>query len=123
MAILAVRLGIFELFRIFRSDAVSTVVVNIDDLFMGKIFLRKRRFDMALIAAIDFLGNRIVGNFSNVSMTVRAFDTSVNAMVVKNFINIIIPSSAVFIDSSHLSMFVAQEAFIFISRFGRGAEQ
>jgi len=78
---------------------------------------------MALIGAIDFFGNRIVRNSGNVSMTVTAFDTSVNAMVVKCFINIIIPSPAVFIDSSHLSMFVAQETFIFISRFGGGSGQ
>jgi hypothetical protein len=99
------------------------VVVNVDDLFMGKFFLSKRRFDMALIAAIDFFRNRIVGNFGNVSMTVRACDASVNAVVVKDFINIIIPAPAVFIDSSHLAMFVAQEAFIFVGRFSPGAEQ
>ena len=78
---------------------------------------------MALVAAIDFLSNRIVGNLGNISMTVRAFDTSVNAMVVKDFINIIIPAFAVFIDSSHLSMFVAQKAVVFISRFGRALRQ
>jgi hypothetical protein len=83
MAILAERLGIFQLFRIFRSDTVGTVVVNVDNLFMGKFFLSKRRFDMALIGAIDFFDNRIVGNFGNVGMTITAFDTAVNAMVVK----------------------------------------
>jgi hypothetical protein len=123
MAKLAVGFGVFQRIRILRPDGVGTVVVNADDFFVGKFILSKRRFDMALIGAIDFFGNRIVWNSGNVSMTVTAFDTSVNAMVVKDFINIIIPAPAVFIDSSHLSMFMAQKAVVFVGCFGPGAEQ
>ncbi len=55
---------------------------------------------MALIGAIDVLGDRIVRNFGNVGVTVTAFDTSVNAVIIKKFIDIIIPALAVFIDSA-----------------------
>ncbi len=72
---------------------------------------------MALIGAIDDLGDWIVRNFSNVVMTVTAFNFSVNALTVNRFINMVIPSFAIFIDSAAKSMFVAHEAVIFISTF------
>lgn len=86
---------------------------------MRKFFLRKRRFYMALIAAIDVLRNRIVRDSLNVGMTVAAFDTAVDTMIIQKFINIIIPALAVLIDSSAVAVFVAHEAIIFISRPGR----
>jgi hypothetical protein len=102
---------------------VGTLVVDTDDFFMGKFILSKRGFDMALVGTIDLLRNRIVGNFGNVSMAVTAFDISVNAVIIKKFIDIIIPALAVSIDSSHRSVFMAHEAVIFISRFGGGSGQ
>jgi hypothetical protein len=56
-------------------------------------------------------------------MTVTAFDTAVDTMIIQKFINIIIPALAVFIDSSAVAVFMAHEAVIFISRPGRGAGQ
>jgi hypothetical protein len=123
MAILAVGFGIFQLFGIFRSDGVDTLVVNADDFIMGKFFLRKRRFDMALIAAIDALSDRIVGDSGNVSVTVPAFDTPVNAVIIKDLINIIIPALAIFTDSAQQAVFVAYEAIKFIGGLGPGAGQ
>jgi len=78
---------------------------------------------MALVRTIDDLCYRIVRNPGNVGMTVPALDDSVNTFVIKNFINIIIPSFAVFIDSANESMSVAHEAIFFIRRIGLGTEQ
>ena len=123
MAILAVGFGIFHLCRIFRPDSVNTLVVNADDFIMGKFFLSKRRFDVALSPAIDALGNRIVRDPVNVSVAVPAFDVSMNAVIIKDFIDIIIPALAVFIDSAQQTVFVADEAIKFIGGFGPEAGQ
>ena len=123
MAKLAVGLGVFQRIRILRPAGVGAVVVNADDFFVGKFILRKRGLDMALVGTTDLLRNRIVWDFGNVSMAVTAFDTSVNTMIIKKFIDIIIPALAVCIDSSHRSVFMAHEAVIFIGCFGPGAEQ
>ena len=78
---------------------------------------------MALVRTIDYLFYRVVRNPGNVGMTVPALDESVNTFVIKDFINIIIPSFAVFIDSANESMSVAHEAIFFIRRIGLGTEQ
>jgi len=102
---------------------VGTLVKEIDNFLMGKFFLGKRRFCVALIGAIDGFGDWIVRNFGNVGMTVTAFNFAVNALVVNCFINIIVPSLAVFIDSSDKPMFMAHETVVLIGRFGRGTEK
>ena len=78
---------------------------------------------MALIGAIDGFGDWIVRNFGYVGMTVTAFNFAVNALVVNCLINIIVPSLAVFIDSSDKPMLVAHETVVLIGRFGRGTEK
>ena len=72
---------------------------------------------MAQIRTIDSLRHRIMRNFSNVSMTVTAFDAPVNTLIVKCFIYIIIPSFAIFIDSADKAVFVAHEAIFFVGGF------
>ena len=62
---------------------------------------------MALVRTIDQLGYRIVGNPGNVGMTLAAIDEPVNTCVVKLFIDVIVPSFAVFIDSTNESMSMA----------------
>ena len=78
---------------------------------------------MALIGAIDDFGDGIVRNFGNVGMTVTAFNFAVNAVIVNCFINIIVPSLAVFIDSADKPMFVAHETVVLICCFGQGTEK
>ena len=71
---------------------------------------------MALIGAIDDFGDGIVRNFGNVGMTVTAFNLAMNAVIVNCFVNIVIPSFAVFIYSADKPVFVAHEAVVFIGR-------
>jgi hypothetical protein len=96
------------------------LIKNIDNFLMGKFFLGKRRFYMALFGAVDDLGDGVVRNFGNVAMTVNAFNLAVNAFIENGFINIIVPSLAIFIDSADTSMSVAHETVVFIGRFCRG---
>ena len=53
-------------------------------------------------------------------MTVTALNIAVDAFVVNAFINIIIPSAAVFIYSAAESMFVAHETVVVIGRVYSG---
>jgi hypothetical protein len=114
MTIFAVGLGLFQYIRIRRTDAVGALVIKIDNFLMRKFFLGKRRLDMALIGAINDFGDWFVRNFGDVEMTVTAFNIAVDAFIVNAFIDIIIPSPAVFIDSAAESMFVAHETVVFI---------
>ena len=123
MAIYTDGLGVFLLIRILGSDTVGTLVVDTDDFFMGKFFLCKRRFDMALIGATDVLRNRIVRHLGNICMAVTTFDASMNAVIVEKFIDMIIPSLTVFIDPSHRSVLVAHQAVIFIGCLDPGANR
>ena len=75
---------------------------------------------MALIGAIDDFGDGIVGNFSYIAMAVPAFNFPVNTLTINGFINMVIPSLAVFIDSAAISMFVAHETVVFIGSVGLG---
>jgi len=120
MTKLAVGLSAFYRIRVLRSDPVGTFVIYIYDFFVGKFFLCKRRLYMALIRAIDFLNYRIVRNFGNISMTVTAFDFSVNAVAINYLIDIVIPALAVSIDSTAISVFVAHETVVFIRSVGQG---
>ena len=78
---------------------------------------------MALIGAIDDFGDWLVRNFGNVGMAVTAFNIPMNAVVVNCFINIIVPSLAVFIDSADKAMFMAHETVVLIGCFGQGTEK
>ena len=78
---------------------------------------------MAQGRTIDYLCYRIVGNPGDIGMALPALDESVDAFVVKEFINVIIPPFAVFIDSANEPMFVAHKAIFYIRRFGPGAER
>ena len=102
---------------------MGTLVIEIDNFLMGKFFLGKRRFYVALIGAIDNFGDGVVRNFSNIGMTVTAFNIPMNAVVVNCFINIIVPFLAIFIDSADESMFVAHEAVILIGSVCLGTEK
>ena len=82
MAKFAIRFGVPHQFAILRMDAMGAAIENPHDLFMGKLVLRKGRFDMALGSAIDFLGDWVVGDFGNVGVTVFTIDGLVNAPAV-----------------------------------------
>jgi len=82
MAKLAIRFGIAQLCAILRVDAMGTAIVNPHDFFMGKLVLGKGRLNMALGCAVDFLGNRVVGDFGDVSVAVITIDGLVNALAV-----------------------------------------
>lgn len=69
---------------------------------------------MALIGAIDDIGDGFVRNLGDVGVTVTALNIAVNAMIVNCLIDIIIPSLAVFIDSAGQAMSVAHETVVFI---------
>ena len=101
---------------------MNALAVDGDNLFMGKFVLSKGRLYMALVAAIDQLCDRVVGNSGNVGVTLPAIDESVNAFVIKLFINVIIPAFAVGIDSADESMPVAHETIFFIRRPGLETE-
>ena len=73
---------------------------------------------MALGGAIDTCADGIVRNLGDVGMTIAAFDLAVNASIVYSLIDIIIPSLAVLIDPSHLSMSVAHETVVFVGGVG-----
>ena len=76
---------------------------------------------MALLGAIDDIGDRFVGNLGDVKVTVTAFNVAVNASIVNCFIDVIIPSLAVFIDPAAESMSVAHETVVFIGGVCREA--
>ena len=77
---------------------------------------------MALVGAIDQLGDRIVGDSGNIGMTLPAVDQPVNAFVVKLCIDVVIPALSVFIDSADESMPVAHETIFFVRRLSLRAE-
>jgi hypothetical protein len=93
---------------------MSTLTINLNDFFMGKIFVGKRRFDMADIGAVDLLCYRVMGQLVNIGMAVPAGDIIMNGFAVDMFIDIIIYSSSVFIDSSQKAVSVAQETVILV---------
>jgi hypothetical protein len=123
MTKLAVWLCAFYRIRILRSDPMGTFVICIYDFFVGEFFLCKRRRYMALIRTIDFLNYRIMRNFGNISMTVTAFDFSVNAVAIDYLIDIVIPALAISIDSAAVSVFVAHETVVFIRSVGLGRRE
>jgi hypothetical protein len=102
---------------------MRAVIVNLNDLFMGKIFVGKRRLDMAYIGAVDLLGYRIMGQFVNIGMAVTAGNIMMNGFAVNMFIHIIIYSSSVFIDSSQKSIFMTHETVFFVRRLCREADK
>jgi hypothetical protein len=102
---------------------MGTVIVNLNDFFMGKVFVGKRRLDMADVGAVDLLCYRIMGQFVNIGVTVPAGDITMNGFAVNMFIHIIIYSSSVFIDSAQKAVSVTQEAVILIRRLCREADK
>ena len=78
---------------------------------------------MALSGAIDHFGDRVVWDFSYIGMAVTAFNLAVNALIVNCFVNIVIPSFAVFIDSTAVSVFMAHETVVFICSACRKTEK
>ena len=95
---------------------MNTVFENVDYFFMGEFFLGKRRFDMADIGAVDCLGYRVMGNFSNIGMAVPAGDIPMNTAVEYILINMIIIFFALFVYSAHIAILVTHEAVIPICR-------
>ena len=70
---------------------------------------------MTLGGTIDFFSDRVVRKFGDIGVAVLAGDISVNALLIFNFIDMIIDSLAVFIDSTGKAVFVAHETgFFFI---------
>jgi len=102
---------------------MGTVIVNLNDLFMGKVFVGKRRLDMADIGAVDLFCYRVMGQFINIGMAVSAGDIIMNGFAVDMFIHIIIYSSSIFIDSAQKSVSVTQQAVILVRRLCREADK
>ena len=111
-----------EFIQVLGFDAVDTLVVEGDNLFMGKFILSKGRLYMALVGAIDQLGDRIVGDSGNIGMTLPAVDQPVNAFVVKLCIDVVIPALSVFIDSADESMSMTHQAIFYIRSFSPGTK-
>jgi hypothetical protein len=123
MAELAVGFGFLQLWRIIRFNGMGTFIINLNDLFMGKVFVGKRRLDMADIGAVDLLCYRVMGQFVNIGVTVPAGDITMNGFAVDMFIHVIIYSSSVFIDSAQKAVSVTQEAVILVRRLCREADK
>ena len=70
---------------------------------------------MTLGGTIDFFFDRVMRKFGDIGVAVLAGDISVNAFLIFIFINMIIDSLAVFINSTGKAVFVAhQTGFFFI---------
>ena len=93
------------------------MIVYVDYFFVGEFFLAKRRSDMADIGAVDRLGYRVMGNFSNTGVAVAAGDIAVNTAAERIFIDMIIIFLAVFVYSAHISILVTHEAVFLICRY------
>jgi hypothetical protein len=78
---------------------------------------------MADIGAVDILCYRVMGQLVNIGMAVSAGDIMMNGFAVDMFIDIIIYSSSVFIDSSQKAVPVTQEAVFLVRRLCRKADK
>jgi len=102
---------------------MSTFTINLNDFFMRKVFVGKRRLDMANIGAVDFLCHRGMGQLVDICMAVSAGNILMNGFAVNMFIDIIIYSSSVFIDSSQKAVSVTQEAVILVRSLYRETDK
>ena len=102
---------------------MRTFTIDLNDFFMGKVFIGKRWLDMAYIGAIDLLGYRVMGQFVNIGMAVSAGNIIMDGLTVNMFIDIIIYSSSVFIDSSQKAVPVTQETVFLVCRLCREADK
>ena len=100
MAKLAIRLGVFQLGRIARFNGMCAFIVNLDDFFMGKVFIGKRRLDMADIGAVDLFCYRVMWQLGNIRVAVPAGNIIMDGFGVNIFIDIIIYSFPAFINSA-----------------------
>ncbi len=73
---------------------------------------------MTLVGTIYFFFDRVMGKFGDMGVAVLAGDISVNAFSIFIFINMIIDSLAVFIDSTGKAVFVAHETGFFFIGLG-----
>ena len=71
---------------------------------------------MALSRTIYFLFDRVMRKLGDIGVAVLAGDISVNAFLIFIFINMIIDSLAVFINSTGKAVFVADETGFFIKK-------
>ena len=102
---------------------MRAVIINLNDFFMGKVFVGKRRLYMANIGAVDLLCHRVMGQLVNIGMAVSAGDIMMNGFAVNMFIHIIIYCSSVFIDSSQKAVSVTQETVIPVRSLYREADK
>ncbi|MBA4369253.1 MAG: hypothetical protein C0403_16625 [Desulfobacterium sp.] len=113
------RFGALYFVRILGANTMNALVEYPDNFFMGKGFLGKGWLYVALGCAIDFLGDRIMRYLGNASMAIAAFDFAVHTVTIAEFINVIIPALAVFIDSAYGPVLVTHKTVIFISSIYR----
>ena len=114
MTILAIRIGFLHQSRIVGFNRMDACLKYIDDFLMGEIFLGKRRFDMADIAAIDLLRHRIMGELLDVGVTSPAGDLAVQAVQKDVIVDIIISYLAVLTDPGQVRIFMAHEAVFLV---------
>ena len=117
MAKLAIGLGFFQLGRIARLNRMRAFIVNLNDLFMRKILVGKRRLEVTLIGAVDLLCYRIMGKFGNIGMAVSARNIMMDTFSIDMFTDIKIYFFSVFINSAHKTIFVAHETVFLVRCF------
>jgi len=78
---------------------------------------------MANIGAVDLLCYRVMGQFVNIGMAISAGNIMMDGFTVNMFINIIIYSSSVFIDSPQKAVPVTQETVFLVCRLCREADK
>ena len=69
---------------------------------------------MALIRTVDFISDRIMGDFCNIRMAVPARNISVRGIVINIFIDIITLFSSLFVDPTDLTVLVSHQAVFFV---------
>ena len=68
---------------------------------------------MTLVGTIYLLADRVMREFGDVGVAVSTGDIVVNAFLIGSFVNLIIDSLAVFINSTGKAVFVAYETGLF----------
>ena len=114
MAELAVGLCLFQFNRIIRLNAVDTLVISFNYFFMRKILLGKRGFDVTFRGAIDVFRDRVMGNLGNGGVAVVAGDIFVYGVGKNMFVDVVVMSLAVFVDSTDKPVFVTHQAVFFV---------